>query len=31
VTAKSIRHTAQRYLDPGRRVEGVVRGVGKSV
>jgi zinc protease len=31
VTAEAIRTTARRYLDPGRRVEGVVRGVPKTV
>jgi zinc protease len=31
VTAQRIRETARRYLDPQRRVEGIVRGVGKSV
>ena len=31
VTAESMQGVAQRYFDPGRRVEGVVRGVGKTV
>jgi zinc protease len=31
VTASAIRQTARRYLDPQRRVEGIVRGVGKTV
>jgi zinc protease len=31
VTAEGIRATARRYLDPERRVEGIVRGVGKRV
>ncbi len=31
VTAESIRETSRRYLDPDRRVEGIVRGVGRSV
>lgn len=31
VTAAAIRETARRYLDPTRRVEGVVRGVPKTV
>jgi zinc protease len=31
VTASGIRDTARRYFDPNRRVEGIVRGVGKSV
>lgn len=31
VTPDSIRETARRYLDPDRRVEGIVRGVGKVV
>ena len=31
VTADSIRAVARRYLDPARRVEGVVRGVGRTV
>ena len=31
VTSSGIRATAQRYLDPERRVEGIVRGVGKHV
>jgi zinc protease len=30
VTAKRILETAQRYFDPDRRVEGIVRGVGKT-
>ena len=31
VTAERIRETARRYIDPARRVEGIVRGVGKTV
>jgi zinc protease len=31
VTAERIRHVADRYFDPERRVEGIVRGVGKAV
>jgi zinc protease len=31
VRASSIRDTAQRYFDPARRVEGIVRGVAKKV
>ena len=31
VTATAIRDTARRYFDPGRRVEGIVRGIGKKV
>lgn len=31
VTSSGIRDTARRYFDPNRRVEGIVRGVGKSV
>ena len=31
VTAAAIRDTARKYLDPGRRVEGIVRGVPKTV
>jgi zinc protease len=31
VTANAIREVAQRYFDPERRVEGIVRGVGKKV
>ena len=31
VTAEGIRAAARGYLDPARRVEGVVRGVGKKV
>lgn len=31
VTAAAIRETARRYLDPTRRVEGIVRGVPKTV
>jgi zinc protease len=31
VTAGSIRDAARRYLDPARRVEGIVRGVGRTV
>ncbi|MEX2179611.1 MAG: pitrilysin family protein [Gemmatimonadaceae bacterium] len=31
VTPESIRATAHRYFDPERRVEGIVRGVGRTV
>ena len=31
VSAASIRDVAVRYLEPARRVEGIVRGVGKTV
>ena len=31
VTAEGIRETARRYIDFERRVEGIVRGVGKKV
>jgi zinc protease len=31
VTAESLRDAARRYIDDGRRVEGIVRGVGKTV
>ncbi len=31
VTAEEIQALAQRYFDPDRRVEGIVRGVGKTV
>ncbi|MGA9838769.1 MAG: pitrilysin family protein [Gemmatimonadaceae bacterium] len=31
VTARSIQALARRYFDPARRVEGIVRGVGKTV
>jgi zinc protease len=31
VTAQAIRDTARKYLDPGRRVEGIVRGVPTTV
>ena len=31
VTAHAMQKTARRYLEPLRRVEGIVRGVGKSV
>jgi zinc protease len=31
VTAAGILDTARRYFEPNRRVEGIVRGVGKSV
>ncbi|HEU4994359.1 MAG TPA: pitrilysin family protein [Gemmatimonadaceae bacterium] len=31
VTAASMRETAKRYFEPLRRVEGIVRGVGKQV
>jgi zinc protease len=31
VTPNGIRETARRYFEPGRRVEGIVRGVGIQV
>jgi zinc protease len=31
VSPQRMQRVAQRYFDPGRRVEGVVRGVGKTV
>ena len=31
VTAEGIRETARRYIDDARRVEGIVRGTGKTV
>ena len=31
VTAERMHRVAQRYFDPSRRVEGIVRGVGKMV
>ena len=31
VTAMRILETARAYFDPGRRVEGIVRGIGKTV
>jgi zinc protease len=31
VSAEGIRETARRYIEPTRRVEGIVRGVGKTV
>jgi zinc protease len=31
VTARGIQETARRYFEPSRRVEGIVRGVGKQV
>ena len=31
VTARGIVETARRYFEPSRRVEGIVRGVGKRV
>jgi zinc protease len=31
VTAESMQRVAATYFDPARRVEGIVRGVGKSV
>jgi len=31
VTAESMQGVAKRYFDPSRRVEGIVRGVGKQV
>jgi hypothetical protein len=31
VTADELRHLARKYFDPERRVEGIVRGTGKTV
>ena len=31
VTAEDMRAAAQRYFDPSRRVEGIVRGIGRTV
>ena len=31
VTAEAMRDVARRYFDPARRVEGIVRGVGRTV
>jgi zinc protease len=31
VTAEEMREVARRYFDPARRVEGIVRGVGRTV
>ena len=31
VTAEHMQRLARRYFDPGRRVEGIVRGVGRAV
>ncbi len=31
VTAEGVRETARKYIEPARRVEGIVRGVGKTV
>ncbi|HEY5022217.1 MAG TPA: insulinase family protein, partial [Gemmatimonadaceae bacterium] len=31
VTAENMRVAAQRYFDPSRRVEGIVRGIGRTV
>jgi zinc protease len=31
VTAEQMRDVAEKYFDPDRRVEGIVRGVGRSV
>jgi predicted Zn-dependent peptidase len=31
VTSSEIRALARRYFDPDRRVEGIVRGVGRTV
>jgi zinc protease len=31
VTAEEMRRIAQSYFDEGRRVEGIIRGVGKAV
>ncbi|MDQ6688977.1 MAG: hypothetical protein M3Z18_00505, partial [Gemmatimonadota bacterium] len=31
VTAEEMRDVARKYFDPARRVEGIVRGVGRAV
>ena len=31
VTAESMQRVAEKYFDPSRRVEGIVRGTGKQV
>jgi predicted Zn-dependent peptidase len=31
VTADQMRDVARKYFDPEKRVEGIVRGVGKTV
>jgi predicted Zn-dependent peptidase len=31
VTANEMRDVARKYFDPEKRVEGIVRGVGKTV
>jgi len=31
VTASQMRDVARKYFDPEKRVEGIVRGVGKTV
>jgi zinc protease len=31
VTTQKMQELARKYFDPGRRVEGIIRGVGKSV
>jgi len=31
VTADQMREVARKYFDPKRRVEGIVRGVGRTV
>jgi predicted Zn-dependent peptidase len=31
VTAKEMQDVARRYFDEDRRVEGIIRGVGKAV
>ena len=31
VTAQQVRDVAKEYFDPERRVEGIVRGVGRTV
>jgi hypothetical protein len=31
VTAEQMRELAQKYFDPEKRVEGIVRGVGRTV
>jgi len=31
VTAERMQRLAEKYFDPDRRVEGIIRGVGKTV
>jgi predicted Zn-dependent peptidase len=31
VTAEQLREVARKYFDPEKRVEGIVRGVGRTV